>query len=104
MAALTSGPAAAETYIMGYMGAAFTQDTELQTEVEVNGTPFVNGDAHGLAPAVDELEESDRAVRLAVGRTARVRHHRELLDLGIGDRTAREMDHLPIGGAGGSLE
>ena len=30
------------------MGAAFTQDTELQTEVEVNGTPFVNGDAHGL--------------------------------------------------------
>ena len=48
MAALTSGPAAAETYIMGYMGAAFTQDTELQTEVEVNGTPFVNGDAHGL--------------------------------------------------------
>jgi pyrroloquinoline quinone biosynthesis protein B len=29
---------------------------------------------------------------------------RELLDLGISSRTAREMDHLPIGGSGGSLE
>ena len=28
----------------------------------------------------------------------------ELIGLGIGDRTAREMDHLPIGGPGGSLE
>jgi pyrroloquinoline quinone biosynthesis protein B len=28
----------------------------------------------------------------------------ELIALGIGDRTAREMDHLPIGGPGGSLE
>ena len=28
----------------------------------------------------------------------------ELIALGIGDRTAREMDHLPIGGCGGSLE
>ena len=27
----------------------------------------------------------------------------ELIALGIGDRTAREMDHLPISGAGGSL-
>lgn len=29
---------------------------------------------------------------------------RELLDLGISSRTAREMDHVPIGGRGGSLE
>ena len=29
---------------------------------------------------------------------------REMIDLGIGDRSAREMDHLPIGGPGGSLE
>ena len=29
---------------------------------------------------------------------------RELLDLGISSRTAREMDHQPIGGPGGSLE
>lgn len=29
---------------------------------------------------------------------------RELLALGISNRTAREMDHLPIGGPGGSLE
>ena len=29
---------------------------------------------------------------------------RELVDLGISTRTAREMDHLPIGGRGGSLE
>jgi pyrroloquinoline quinone biosynthesis protein B len=28
----------------------------------------------------------------------------ELIALGIGDRTAREMDHLPISGLGGSLE
>ena len=28
----------------------------------------------------------------------------ELIALGIGERTAREMDHLPIAGAGGSLE
>lgn len=28
----------------------------------------------------------------------------ELVDLGISDRRAREMDHLPIAGAGGSLE
>jgi pyrroloquinoline quinone biosynthesis protein B len=29
---------------------------------------------------------------------------RELIDLGIGTRTAREMDHLPVSGPGGSLE
>ena len=29
---------------------------------------------------------------------------REMIDLGFGDRTARDMDHLPIGGADGSLE
>lgn len=29
---------------------------------------------------------------------------RELITLGISDRTAREMDHLPIAGPGGSLE
>jgi pyrroloquinoline quinone biosynthesis protein B len=29
---------------------------------------------------------------------------RELIELGIGDRTAREMDHLPVSGPGGSLE
>jgi pyrroloquinoline quinone biosynthesis protein B len=29
---------------------------------------------------------------------------RELIELGIGTRTAREMDHLPVGGRGGSLE
>ena len=29
---------------------------------------------------------------------------RELIDLGISDRTAREMDHLAISGPGGSLE
>ena len=28
----------------------------------------------------------------------------ELIALGIGDRTARELDHLPIAGRGGSLE
>jgi pyrroloquinoline quinone biosynthesis protein B len=28
----------------------------------------------------------------------------ELISLGISDRTAREMDHLPVGGPGGSLE
>ena len=28
----------------------------------------------------------------------------ELIGLGIGERTARQMDHLPIGGPGGSLE
>lgn len=28
----------------------------------------------------------------------------ELISLGIGERTAREMDHLPVSGAGGSLE
>lgn len=28
----------------------------------------------------------------------------ELIGLGIGDRTARQMDHLPISGPGGSLE
>jgi pyrroloquinoline quinone biosynthesis protein B len=29
---------------------------------------------------------------------------RELIDLGISTRTAHEMDHLPVGGSGGSLE
>jgi pyrroloquinoline quinone biosynthesis protein B len=29
---------------------------------------------------------------------------RELIDLGISERTARQMDHLPVSGPGGSLE
>ncbi len=28
----------------------------------------------------------------------------ELISLGIGERTARQMDHLPVSGADGSLE
>src|SRR4029079_13198836 len=28
----------------------------------------------------------------------------ELIGLGIGERTAREMDHIPVSGAGGSLQ
>lgn len=28
----------------------------------------------------------------------------EMIALGLGDRTARQMDHLPVGGPGGSLE
>jgi pyrroloquinoline quinone biosynthesis protein B len=31
-------------------------------------------------------------------------HDHELIRLGISDRTARQMDHLPVGGPGGSLE
>src|SRR5262249_2378999 len=41
-------PAAAEPYLAGYAGAAFTESKDLRTELELNGVPFVNGRAHDL--------------------------------------------------------
>ena len=41
-------PAAAEPYVAGYAGAAFTERKDLRTELELNGVPFVNGRAHDL--------------------------------------------------------
>jgi opacity protein-like surface antigen len=49
LAALAPRPAAAELYILGYVGAAFTEDTDLRTEMELDGAPFVNGRAHDLS-------------------------------------------------------
>jgi opacity protein-like surface antigen len=48
LAALSPCRATAEPYVVGYAGAAITQDKNLRTEVEVNGAPFVNGLAHDL--------------------------------------------------------
>jgi opacity protein-like surface antigen len=42
-------PASAEPYLAGYLGAAFTESTDLRTELELSGTPIVNGRAHDLA-------------------------------------------------------
>ena len=49
LAALSPCRATAEPYVLGYAGAAITQDKNLRTEVEVNGAPFVNGLAHDLS-------------------------------------------------------
>jgi len=38
----------AEPYVAGYVGAAFTQNKDLQTSLELNGTSFVDGDARNL--------------------------------------------------------
>lgn len=40
--------AVAEPYVLGYAGAAITQDKDLRTELELNGAPFVNGRARDL--------------------------------------------------------
>jgi len=48
LAALLPRAAAAEPYVLGYVGAAFTQDKDLRTELELNDAPFVNGRAHDL--------------------------------------------------------
>jgi opacity protein-like surface antigen len=41
--------AVAEPYVTGYIGAAITEEKDLRTELEINGTPFVNGRASDLA-------------------------------------------------------
>lgn len=46
---LTPSSVVAESYVGAYLGAAFTQDKELRTELELNGGPFVNGRAYDLA-------------------------------------------------------
>ena len=46
---LSPALAAAEPYVAGYVGAAFTDDKDLRTELELNGTPFVNGRARDLS-------------------------------------------------------
>jgi opacity protein-like surface antigen len=48
LAVLTPSPALAEPYVLGYVGAAFTENKDLRTELELSGTPFVNGRAHDL--------------------------------------------------------
>jgi opacity protein-like surface antigen len=40
--------ASAEPYLAGYAGVAFTQDKDLRTEIELSGTPLVNGRARDL--------------------------------------------------------
>ena len=46
---LSPALARAEPYVAGYVGAAFTDDKDLRTELELNGTPFVNGRARDLS-------------------------------------------------------
>jgi opacity protein-like surface antigen len=41
-------PASPEPYLAGYAGAAFTENKDLRTELELNGTPIVNGRARDL--------------------------------------------------------
>jgi opacity protein-like surface antigen len=41
--------AAAEPYVLGYVGAAITENKNLRTELELNDAPFVNGRAHDLS-------------------------------------------------------
>jgi len=38
----------AEPYLAGYLGAAFTQNKDLETRLELNGTSVVDGDARNL--------------------------------------------------------
>jgi len=38
----------AEPYLAGFVGAAFTQNKDLETSLELNGTSFVDGDARNL--------------------------------------------------------
>lgn len=40
--------ASAEPYLAGYAGAAFTESKDLRTELELSGTPLVNGRARNL--------------------------------------------------------
>lgn len=49
VAVASTSPVWAEPYVLGYAGAAFTRDTDLRTELELNGAPFVNGRAHDLS-------------------------------------------------------
>ncbi len=44
------------------------------------------------------------AMTWALWGEARLKSDDELIALGIGERTAREMDHLPVSGPDGSLE
>jgi opacity protein-like surface antigen len=46
---LSPSVAAPEPYVAGYVGAAFTEDKDLRTELELNGAPFVNGRARDLS-------------------------------------------------------
>ena len=49
LATLLPCQAGAEPYVLGYVGAAVTQDKDLRTELELNDAPFVNGRAHDLS-------------------------------------------------------
>ena len=49
LAAISPSKAAAEPYVLGYVGAAITNDKDLRTEVEVDGAPLVNGLARDLS-------------------------------------------------------
>ncbi len=46
---LSPAVAVAEPYVVGYVGAALTEDNDLRTELELDGTPFVNGRARDLS-------------------------------------------------------
>src|SRR5205823_3144558 len=41
-------PASAEPYLAGYLGAAFTESTDLRTEIELSGAPVANGRARDV--------------------------------------------------------
>ena len=60
---------------------------------------FVPGCGHLTASLLELLARSDLLLFDGTFWT-----NDELIALGIGDRTARQMDHLPISGPGGSLE
>ena len=71
----------------------------LLRDTEGSTCAFVPGCGDLTAPLMERLSEAD--ILLFDGTFW---DDAELQTLGIGQRTAREMDHLPIGGPGGSLE
>jgi pyrroloquinoline quinone biosynthesis protein B len=87
--------------------ARFGTGTEKGRVVGYRLTDERSGRALVCLPAVQELtaevrEQLDGCACLLLDGTCW--SDDELIRLGVGTRTAREMGHLPIGGAGGSLE
>ena len=80
-------------------GEGHTVGLTLREDATNRTCAFVPG-CGGLSPAlVDRLSKADVLLFDGTFWT-----DDEPVAVGISDRTAREMDHLPVGGAGGSLE
>jgi pyrroloquinoline quinone biosynthesis protein B len=108
--ALEGSSLAVESFAAGGDAPRYLAGREAEADVEASGLTFRDRDGGGVLTYVPGLARLDDDVLERLGASDVVLvdgtfwRDDELARLGISDRSARQMGHVPLSGAGGTLE